>query len=210
MPRTLVLGNGESRSHLNLTVLSKQFTIIGCNAIYRDIQVPHLVCCDRRMINEACSVIDTNQTKIYTRKKWKSMIKDIVLYDLPDLPYQGHLRQDKEDNWNSGPYAVLLSTSLPSDEIFLAGFDLYSTDGKVNNIYKDSLNYQKSNSPPVEPSYWIYQISKIFDIFADKKFIIINSADWTLPNPWKKNNTEFRNIEDFFIDNKYLSSIINE
>lgn len=208
MPRTLVLGNGESRLKLNLNILKNQFTIVGCNAIIREINIPHLVCCDRRMVDEALSIIDSAQTKIYTRKKWMSLLKNTDLQVLPDLPYSGTLRQDQEEHWNSGPYAVLLASYLDANDIFLVGFDLYTRNGKVNNIYKDTLHYQKSNSQGVDPRYWIYQISKVFELFPSKRFIIVNDQDWSLPTSWKKNNTEFRNIQDFFVDNKYLSSII--
>ena len=59
-----VLGNGESRQKLNVNNL--QGTKVGCNAIIRDYKVDHLVCVDRRMVEEAIGY----NTKIYTRKDW--------------------------------------------------------------------------------------------------------------------------------------------
>ena len=49
----VVIGNGESRGSLDLANLKNTVTLIGCNAIHRDIVVDHLVCCDQRMVKEA-------------------------------------------------------------------------------------------------------------------------------------------------------------
>ena len=40
----LVIGNGESRKALKIEELN--LPTVGCNAIFRDIKVDHLVCCD--------------------------------------------------------------------------------------------------------------------------------------------------------------------
>ena len=47
----LVIGNGESRKSLDISTL--KLPTVGCNAIFRDMKVDHLVCVDRRMIREA-------------------------------------------------------------------------------------------------------------------------------------------------------------
>ena len=77
------------------------------------------------------------------------------------------------------------------------GFDLYGNSGKVNNIYKDTNSYSNSESKSVDPSYWIYQIGKIFSLHKEKKFVIINKNSWVLPNEWNKKNVEFINYEIF-------------
>ncbi len=123
---------------------------------------------------------------------------DYDIDPVPDLPYIGELRQDQPQHWNSGPYAILLSCELGFKEIFLMGFDLYSKDNKVNNVYKDTKNYQVSDTPSIDPKYWIYQISKLFEIYKDKRFVVVNNRDWLLPTSWKLSNVSFRNIEDFF------------
>ena len=52
MNRVLVVGNGESRRDIALSNLNFE-TIIGCNAVFRWDYVDHLVCCDKRMVEEA-------------------------------------------------------------------------------------------------------------------------------------------------------------
>jgi hypothetical protein len=61
MPQALVIGNGESRRHVDVSTYT-QHILIGCNAIHRDLAVDHLVCCDQRMVKEA---VATKQETIF-------------------------------------------------------------------------------------------------------------------------------------------------
>jgi hypothetical protein len=192
-PRTaIVLGNGESRSTIDLRSFYDQYTLIGCNAVYRDFSIHHLVCCDRRMVEESISDTDA---KIYTRsrsyKDFRKLRKEKNVNLLPDIPYQGNKKEDQEIHWGSGPYAVLLACVLGFQDIYLVGFDLYGIDDQINNIYKDSKNYLPRDSRPVDPSYWIYQIKKLFHIFKHRNFKVLNHESWTMPREWKLPNVEF-------------------
>ena len=191
MTPALVVGNGESRSQLDLSKFLEKFITIGCNAISRDHPVDHLVCCDRRMVLES---IPKNISNIYTRKDWYSSFNLPCVKQLPELPYQGEQRPDNPFHWGSGPYAVLLATDF-ADDIHLVGFDLYGKDNTVNNIYKGTANYSKVDSKAVDPSYWIYQISKVFNCFPDKYFTVYNFENWSLPESWKLNNVSFKTID---------------
>lgn len=184
--KVAVLGNGESRKDLNLNLISQSHTLIGCNALHRDYSPDYLICCDRRMVKEALQ----NQqlkTKLYTRKEWIPFFKDRDIYSLPELPFIETERWLEPINWNSGPYAVLLACELGFEQIELFGFDLYHR-GKSNNIYKGTENY---NLNPIDPSYWILQLSMLFEIFSDRKFLIHNLKDWIIPLEWKKLNVKF-------------------
>jgi len=192
-PRTaIVLGNGESRSNIDLKSFYDRYTLIGCNAIYRDYAIDHLVCCDRRMVEE--SVSETHAT-IYTRSRsyrdFKKLRKEKNVKLLPDIPYQGHQKKDQEENWNSGPYAVLLACDIGFQDIYLLGFDLYGVDDRLNNIYKGTKNYLSDDASSVDPTYWIYQIKKMFQIFNDRNFILLNDEDWKIPREWKLPNVKF-------------------
>jgi hypothetical protein len=181
----LVIGNGESRLRLNIDKINKPK--IGCNAIYRDFVVEHLVCVDKKMLEEVCK--NCLQSTIYTREEWIYKYKNLSnIKTVPNIPYVGNNRMDEGWHWGSGPYAVLLGSQLASSTVHILGFDLYSVDGKINNIYKDSSNYGKSDKRAVDPSYWIYQIGKIFETFHNKTFIIHNTKDWILPKNWVKSN----------------------
>jgi hypothetical protein len=192
----LVIGNGESRSDLDLSLYVKNFTTVGCNAIHRDITVDHLVCCDQRMVQEAARNLNNNSSKIYTRQRWLNTNLRSVgdLNPLPNIPIFGNSKPDDDFHWGSGPYAVLLGCHL-STEIILAGFDLFSNTDRVNNVYKDTDNYLSSTASSVDPAFWIYQIEKLFEHFKDHNFICLNNDSWVPPETWKKENVRFRNYK---------------
>lgn len=183
----LVLGNGESRRNLNICSIDN--SIIGCNAIVRDTSVDNVVCCDKRMVKEAL----TSDVKIiYTRKRWFNGWDDKRVCELPDLPYKGTDRRDEPIHWGSGPYAVLLGAKR-AETIYLAGFDLYGTGDRLNNVYKDTVNYKNSSDFKIDPSYWIYQIGKVFEIYSKREFVILQPKGWEQPSSWKLSNIKVDN-----------------
>lgn len=188
MLSVLVIGNGESRKHIDLEIFKQDHTLIGCNAIHRDIEVDHLICCDKRMVDEALK--NNVQSTIYIREDRASLFPQLTI--LPQLPYRGEEKKDQPEHWNSGPYAVLLAATLGFDDIKLLGFDLYPSNDKVNNIYKDTPNYSNSDSKPINYSFWIYQISKIFEYYPNIRFTILNHHNWTIPNQWILPNVKFQ------------------
>ena len=182
----IALGNGESRKHLNVYSIDNQ--TIGCNAIVRDMKVDAVVCCDKRMVKEA---LLTEVPKISTRSIWLSW-NDSRVHELPDLPYKGTDRRDEPIHWGSGPYAVLIAAKT-SETVYLAGFDLYGNERYLNNIYKDTINYKTSKDMNVDPSYWIYQISKVFEIYSRRNFVILQPKKWIQPESWKLSNVKVDN-----------------
>jgi len=189
----LAIGNGESRKQIELNNIKKNFTFIGCNAIQRDIEVDHLICCDRRMIEESLISNNTSNTKIYVREDYLSFYqsKDDRIHSVPDLPYSSNSKVDMPIHWGSGPYAVLLAATLTVEKIFLLGFDLYSNNDFFNNVYKDTKNYKNSDSKPIDYSFWEYQIAKVFECFPNKNFVVLNGQNWQMPLSWKKRNVFF-------------------
>lgn len=193
MSRAVVIGNGESRRSINLESYRPD-TLIGCNAVHRDLNVDHLICCDRRMAAEATENPQTKNTLIYVRPSWfhyfRKIQKNKNIRPVPNLPYVGELKRDDPDHWGSGGYAVLLAATLGFEEIELVGFDLYPITDSVNNIYKGTENYARVEAQAVDPSYWIYQISKIFGCFPRSTFIIRNRDTWEMPKEWQKSNVK--------------------
>ena len=187
----LVIGNGESRRNINLSAIDT--TKIGCNAIVRDFFVDHLVCVDRRMVDEAAQKHADKFKFIYTREDWlngRDHIKNLLT--VPELPYKGHQRPDEPFHWGSGPYALLLGALLDTT-VKLIGFDLHSKNTKVNNIYKDTKNYDPSTKTAIDPRYWIHQIGKVFECFPKHKFVIYTDNDWECPNFWNRPNVSVDN-----------------
>lgn len=159
------------------------------------------------MVEESVKITDS---KIYTREenyKRKVFSKNIVC-PFPELPFPREQRKDEPRNWGSGPYAVYLAALGDFKTIYLLGFDLYGREGKINNLYKGTENYSDTSKKSVDPAYWIYQISKIFKFYSNKQFVLINDRNWKIPYEWQLDNVSFSSLDDFCIDNKYLSSII--
>jgi hypothetical protein len=191
---TLVIGNGESRKILDLNNIKSCYATVGCNAVHRDIAVDHLVCCDQRMVIEAVKNPNLKNTKIYTRAEWVNTFAKLGVLRVPDLPYTGSQRWDQPFHWGSGGYALLVAASL-SNHVNIIGFDLVSSTGKVNNLYKDTKNYSKADHHPVDPTYWIYQTSMVFKSFPDKYFTVFNNSNWKMPESWHLENVAFKNID---------------
>jgi hypothetical protein len=183
----LVIGNGESRKDIDLNRVN--LAKVGCNAIYRDFKVDHLICVDKRMVEEAVRAKYNQHSRIYTREDWfdSYYVNEKNVRIVPGLPYSSYERWDLPWHWGAGPYAVLLGATK-STTVHLLGFDLHSKDQFTNNIYKDTTNYNVADKKAVDPSYWIHQIETIFDHFTKTKFITHQEDDWALPEEWKKSN----------------------
>ena len=183
-----VLGNGESRSNIDIDLLTGEK--VGCNAIYRDYFVDHLVCVDRRMVEEAINEgVNVKGTLVYTRSEWYPQYKTLKVRQVPPLPYQGNQRWDEPFQWGSGPYAALLGSIHTKIEcVNLLGFDLHSKTKTINNVYKDTDNYDRSDKRAVDPRYWIHQIGMVIKYFPGIQFKIYQEADWVLPPAWNQPN----------------------
>ena len=190
----LAIGNGESRKGIDL---NKHFdTKIGCNAIHRDFHVDHLICVDRRMVQQAIDANVNETSTVYTRSDWIDSYKNKQkVKQVPKLPYEGTERWDEPFQWGSGPYAVLLGAKL-SKEVKLIGFDLHSKTKTVNNVYKDTIGYDASTKNAVDPRYWIHQIGQVFKWYPKRKFTIYQLDNWQIPQNWK-----LANVSVDYIDN---------
>ena len=195
----VVIGNGESRTGVDLAKLKTQSTLIGCNAIHRDFDVDHLVCCDQRMVREVISNQNSKIENIHTREKYYQDFRKIQkikrIKRLPEIPYEKLIRADDPEHWGSGPYAVLLAAES-YNTVCLIGFDLYGNEYLLNNMYKDTQNYLPKTANAVDPAYWVHQLKRIFQHYSTVQFKIFNKEDWRCPDVWKQANVEVLNIKD--------------
>ena len=190
----IVIGNGESRQGIDINELQSEK--VGCNAIIRDFTVHHLVCCDKRMVSEAINNKRISNQNIYTRSDWQNLFPGVKI--VPELWYESAERIDQPWHWGSGDYAVLLASQITAHkQIHMIGFDLFSNDNKVNNIYKGTPNYNKADSHSVDPSYWIYHLAKIFEKFDQKEYIVYSNLDNKMPESWKSiSNLRLDNLDN--------------
>ena len=194
----LVIGNGESRKSIDINHIKD--LKIGCNAVLRDYNVDYLICVDRRMVQEAINSRSNEHSLVFTREEWHNNFKSHKrIRIVPDLPYAGSERWDEPFNWGSGPYAILLAAKIDKEHnVKLLGFDLYSKTNNVNNIYKNTPNYDDSSKRAVDPRYWIHQIGKVFECFPKTKFTIYQEDGWQLPKAWNRPNVKVDMISNIY------------
>ena len=87
--------------------------------------------------------------------------------------------------YSTGTRSIHLSCELGATEVYIIGYDLYSTDDKINNIYAGTRCYAEADADLANPDnpekddlhHWIKQHKNTFDTFKDTKFYKVN------PNP---------------------------
>lgn len=192
MSKVIVYGNGKSRSkYHDLSMTFDDVITWGCNAIYRDVKVDHLVSVDYGMQHEiytsgyakenSCWFLDWNI--IPPEFSGLDTIKDQhdIVYENEPTEHGYVLNGKRGDDlyvtwvdggnsvsdisypreWCSGATAVYLACQQGATELFLLGFDL-----SINNIYEGSKNYPKQ----VEHPEWKQQLLTIFKEFPFIEF----------------------------------------
>jgi len=144
-----------------------------CNAAYRDHNPDVLVAVDTRMIEEIqeSGWLDTFEGEYHFYPK-KGPEGQHSLFRF------GH---------SSGPWATLIScTHDEPDEVFLIGHDIFTSDKRnwINNVYKGSENYVRTNHPNHGTENWVNELQRIFYNFPDTKFYHVNPIK--KPPEWDK------------------------
>jgi hypothetical protein len=94
---------------------------------------------------------------------------------------------------------VLLAASLSKERfVSLVGFDLYSDNKLVNNVYKGTQGYDDSDKSAVDPRYWIHQIGKVFEHFPKVNFTVYRPLGWETPKAWIRSNVEVDKISNIY------------
>lgn len=182
-----IVGNGTSRQSLDLS--SIQYPVLGSNAVHRDYPVDYLVCCDRRMVEEALN--SGYPGKIFTRRDWYHRYPKNCVFPLPEFDWREKLKWQQSFHWGSGLHSVHLAIKLGYTELRLWGFDLWARDGRTNNIYAGTENYSSADDSGVDPSFWIRQFAWLFERYPDVVWLFHNTKTWKIPPEWK-NYPNFR------------------
>lgn len=177
MTVAFVLGNGQSRSAVNLHRFRSLGPIYGCNGLYRDFEPDCLVATDRP-IAEAIQHSGYAKThRFYTRRP------------LPDL---GALAVPKKYHGNSsGPIACALAAQDGHDRIYLLGYDMGPNgNDRFNNVYAGTEFYKSTDAAPTFTGNWIRQMVTVAGDFPKTRFIRVCG-------PLTAEIKEFKNIENF-------------
>jgi hypothetical protein len=181
LPKAFVLGNGTSRSGIDLSKLKNYGTIYGCNALYREFTPDHLIAVDSKMILE---IVDSNyhfKNLVWTNPNpTTNKIPNLNLIN-PNL------------GWSSGPTALQLASLHGHDEIYILGFDyvgLGTSSELVNNLYAGTKNYKKVNERATYYGNWLRQTATCVNKHQNVKYYRITDSSAFLP----RELTELQNL----------------
>ena len=192
-----VLGNGTSRSKLNLNEIKTRGTVYGCNAFYREFEPDYLVAVDTKMVNE---IIATGWHKDH--QVWTNPNKGITA--------KGHVNFfSPHKGWSSGPTALWMASQQGFSEIYIFGFDYQGVEGKFNNVYADTFNYKKSQDAATFFGNWLSQTEKTIKEYKNIQFYrVINQGSFVpdklqgIPN---LQHITFEHFEQKFKGSTYTS-----
>ena len=200
-----IIGNGQSRLHYDIRKLKQYGTVIGCNALYRDMKCDHYSAADVNMVSEmlehpnkiADATIWTRESSY--KKLWPANQKHkIKMY--PPEPWPITHKLDFKKRWGSGVNAILLGHHLAHTDIFLLGFDLFAVGSKreENNVYKWTRNYsQHRKMKKYLKLEWQSQILHIFSMLYESNFYYVKLPGASEPDrfaPFKKTCLNYVNI----------------
>jgi hypothetical protein len=183
---SFVLGNGKSRSPINVEQLRTLGAVYGCNAIYRDTYVDYLIAVDTRMVLEINEHNYQFKTNVWTNPNKHT----------EGLP--GFKIFNKSKGWSSGPTALYLASEHRPEIIFILGFDYTGIDNKVNNIYSNTKNYKNSVEQATYYGNWVRQTASVISQNENIKYIRVIPQGGFIPKEYPKlGNLSHITIEDF-------------
>lgn len=162
------LGNGPSRKNFDLDKLKAVGPTYGCNRLIEKVSVDNTIAVDRSVVIDLIAQGYNRKTNIYTRKIWQKLVQADNLYFLDDPIKDPIEKWDNEMHWGSGVHALNLAAKRGADIVIMLGYDLYNSD--------------------YDPSCWIYQISKCFELHPLTQFVQIQDGKWETPKSWIADN----------------------
>ena len=182
--QAFVVGNGTSRSNIDLNILKNNGKVYGCNALYREFTPDYLIAVDVKMILEINKAGYQNKNTVWTNQnRAYREFKNFNYFN----PSKG---------WSSGPTALYLASEHDNEEIYILGFDYQGLDNKVNNVYADTTNYKKSTDKATYFGNWLKQTCITCQKFPKKRYIRVLGENKFIPK-------EFKNLDNLtHIDKK--------
>ncbi len=180
-----VLGNGISRSIIDVDILKKLGSVYGCNALYRTHTVTALVATDRPIATEIQESGYSAANRFYTRRPMPNLGAKKV-----PQPYFG---------FSSGPIAAAIAAQDSNNRIYLLGYDMGpAPDGKFNNVYADTAHYKKLGSLPTFTGNWVKQLSTVMRDFPNISFVrVFGSTTADVPEFHACPNYQKLDMSDF-------------
>ena len=153
-----VLGNGVSRSSIDVDQLLKLGMVYGCNGLYRTHTPTVLVSTDRPISTAIQESGYSARNRFYTRRP---------------VPGSGaQMVPQKYRGFSSGPIAASIACEDLNRRIYLLGFDMGPTViGRFNNVYAGTEFYKAADANPTFTGNWIRQLSTVIRDFPSVEFV---------------------------------------
>lgn len=192
-----VLGNGTSRSRLNLKSIKDLGVIYGCNALYREFEPDYLIAVDTKMVNEIIASGYHKDHQVWTNPNKGITSKSNVNFF---SPHKG---------WSSGPTALWMASQQNYKEIYIFGFDYQGIEGKFNNVYADTFNYKKSQDAATFFGNWLSQTEKTIKEYKNIQFFRVIKQGAFVPDKLQGipnlQHITFENFEQKFKGSTYTT-----
>ena len=183
-----VIGNGTSRSSIDLPQLKENGKTYACNAVYRTFSPDYLVAVDVKMVLEINKAGYQHKNKVWTNPNRSYQRMQNLNYFSPSK------------GWSSGPTALWLAAQHGYKTIYILGFDYRGlNDGTTfNNIYADTANYKKSTDGATFFGNWSRQTQSVIKSSSKINFVRVINKDSYIPQEFSKfNNLEHITVEEF-------------
>lgn len=185
MSKAFVIGNGISRSGIDLSVLQTHGPVYGCNALYRDFTPDVLVATDRPIAEQIQNSGYAQNNVFYTREP----LENLGACCIPKH-YWG---------FSSGPAALGIAAENGHKYIYMLGFDMGPTkDNRFNNVYADTEFYKTSQSVPTYTGNWVNQVTKVAKRHSQIQFVrLVGQTTAMIPELDRMENLIHQSLEEF-------------
>lgn len=158
-----VLGNGRSRSPIDVDRLLAMGPVYGCNALYRTHTPTVLVATDRNIATEIQETGYSRRNRFYTRRPIENLGANMV--------------PKKYFGFSSGPIAMAIAAQDGHSPIYLLGFDMGPSEiGRFNNVYADTAHYKKGDATPTYTGNWVKQMLTIAQDYKNHHFVRVHAS----------------------------------
>ncbi len=173
-----VIGNGTSRTGIDLKHLKKFGRIYACNAVYREFHPDYLVAVDTKMVNEIAKNGYHRIGEVWTN------------YNKQYEKYNGLNYFEPSKGWSSGPTALHLASEHRNNTIYILGFDyrgIGADNKRVNNIFSGTPNYKRENDNATYFGNWLRQTTNVIQKNPEKRYIrVVGDKKGFVPEPLEK------------------------
>jgi hypothetical protein len=184
--QALAIANGESRLDFDLTHIANhkggllgenRLQTYGCNALYRDFTPDFLVAVGTDKPNDIITEIANSgyadNNIVYTNT-----------YGILNYPGKFYL-VPQNVQYDSGSLAAYLACFDGHEKIFLLGYDNYSHEHRISNVYKGTNAYSPADHMD-NGAFFELSLRTVMETYPDVEFVrVMPTTESWCPSSWK-------------------------